>query len=195
MHQLASWVIVALPLLAAQDSIKALFEAGKYDQVIERVAAKGDADRTELYIGGLSAHKSGHGDRANEWFSRLADGDHAAWKGIGESARALASGDLDGALGAATRAVAAENGLPWAHFQQGLVYARKNDFNKASEAFKKVTELDPSIAYGQYYAGLAFYRIRRADLMAVHFERFLKLAPNAPERGEVESIMRTMRGR
>ena len=44
-------------------------------------------------------------------------------------------------------------------------------------------------------AAMAFYRVKRADLMAVHFERFLKLAPNAPERAEVESIMRTMRGR
>jgi hypothetical protein len=31
--------------------------------------------------------------------------------------------------------------------------------------------------------------------MATHFEAFLKLAPNAPERAEVESIMRTVRGR
>jgi hypothetical protein len=31
--------------------------------------------------------------------------------------------------------------------------------------------------------------------MAIHFDRFLKLAPDAPERPEVMSIMRTVRGR
>jgi hypothetical protein len=29
----------------------------------------------------------------------------------------------------------------------------------------------------------------------VRFERFLKLAPDAPERAEVQQIMRTVRGR
>jgi hypothetical protein len=31
--------------------------------------------------------------------------------------------------------------------------------------------------------------------MANHFETFIRLAPNAPERPEVESILRTVRGR
>jgi hypothetical protein len=31
--------------------------------------------------------------------------------------------------------------------------------------------------------------------MASHFELFVKLAPQAPERPEVESILRTLRGR
>jgi hypothetical protein len=39
------------------------------------------------------------------------------------------------------------------------------------------------------------YRANRHDLMAIRFEQFLKLAPEAPERPEVQSIMRTLRGR
>ena len=38
-------------------------------------------------------------------------------------------------------------------------------------------------------------RIKRADLTAEHLERFVKLAPMAPERPAVESLMRTLRGR
>jgi hypothetical protein len=39
------------------------------------------------------------------------------------------------------------------------------------------------------------YRAKHIDRMAKHFEAFLALAPDAPERTEVESIMRTVRGR
>ena len=39
------------------------------------------------------------------------------------------------------------------------------------------------------------YRANRPDRMASRFEQFLKLAPEAPERPEVLSIMKTIRGR
>jgi hypothetical protein len=39
------------------------------------------------------------------------------------------------------------------------------------------------------------YRANHPDRMANHFEQFLKLAPDAPERPEVTQIMRTVRGR
>lgn len=197
MHFLASLALSALPLLGTQDqaSIRSLFESGKHQPVVEQVAAKDNPDHVDLYLGALSAQKADQNDRANQWIEKLAGSDQPAWKAIGVSARALAAGNEDEAVAAATRAVEADGGLPWAHYQHGLAHARKNEFNKASAAFAKVTELDPSIAYAQYYAGMAFHRIRRTDLMAAHFERFLKLAPNAPERAEVESIMRTVRGR
>jgi len=42
---------------------------------------------------------------------------------------------------------------------------------------------------------LMHYRANRPDRMANHFEQFLKLAPEAPERPEVTQIMKTVRGR
>jgi hypothetical protein len=42
---------------------------------------------------------------------------------------------------------------------------------------------------------MAFYKVKRIDRMAVSFENFLKLAPQAPEGPAVLSIMRTVRGR
>jgi len=56
-------------------------------------------------------------------------------------------------------------------------------------------QLDPTFAAAYYYAGLASSRVKRIDLMANNFGLFIKLAPNAPERPEVESILRTVRGR
>jgi len=42
---------------------------------------------------------------------------------------------------------------------------------------------------------LTFTPRARHLLMALHFEQFLKLAPEAPERPEVMQIIRTVRGR
>jgi tetratricopeptide (TPR) repeat protein len=62
----------------------------------------------------------------------------------------------------------------------------------ASAAFEKAAQLDPSWADAHYYAGLAYSKIKRIDLMAAHFDTFLKLAPQSPQRPAVQSIMRTL---
>ena len=41
------------------------------------------------------------------------------------------------------------------------------------------------MAYAHYMAGMSFYKAKRVDKMAVYFENFLKLAPEAPERPAV----------
>ena len=73
--------------------------------------------------------------------------------------------------------------------------ARRQDWKDAAAAFDRAAELAPGNAYAHYYGGLMHYRARRPDRMAIHFEQFLKLAPDAPERPEVLQIMRTVRGR
>jgi tetratricopeptide (TPR) repeat protein len=117
------------------------------------------------------------------------------WQAIGQSAAALAGGDLHGALDAGTRAVGTNPGSFHANYQLGLVKAKMNDWAGAAEAFGRAAEIDPGFAYAHYYAGIANSRIKRADLTAVHLEQFLKLAPMAPERPAMESLMRTLRGR
>ena len=88
-----------------------------------------------------------------------------------------------------------DGNLPAAQYQLGLVLARRQDWREASEAFDRASDLDPANAYAHYYGGLMHYRANRPDRMANHFEQFLKLAPEAPERPEVLSIMKTIRGR
>ena len=85
--------------------------------------------------------------------------------------------------------------LPEAHFQLGLALARQQQWPEAAAEFEAVIQRQPTNAYAHYYAGMMHYRASRIDLMGVHFEQFLKLAPEAPERPEVMSIMRTLQGR
>ena len=77
--------------------------------------------------------------------------------------------------------------------QLGLALARQQQWPEAAAEFEAASDRQPTNAYAHYYAGMMHYRANRIDRMAVHFEQFLKLAPEAPERPEVLSIMRTLK--
>jgi len=180
----------------AQDAaaVQRLFEAGRYQQVVE--AAQPDAPPAVLFTAAQSQLKLGASDQAREVYRILADRpEQDAWHFIGVSGQQLVDDQVDAAAKSAERAVAIDGGLPEAHYQLGLVLAKKQDWRNAAAEFDRVTELNPSHAYAHYYGGLMHYRASRPDRMAIHFEQFLKLAPDAPERPEVLQIMKTVRGR
>ena len=90
------------------------------------------------------------------------------------------------------QAVASGPTIAEAHLQRGLALSGAQNLEAAAAAFQKASDLDPSWSYAHYYAGIAYSKIKRADLTASHFQTFLRLAPQAPERGEVQSILRTL---
>jgi tetratricopeptide (TPR) repeat protein len=174
--------------------VQKLFEAGQYQRVVE--SAQPDGDPAVLYTAAQSHQKLGETDRALETYNALAGragGD--AWHFIGLSGQQLLQNDAEGALESARQAVQMAGDMAEAHYQLGLVLAKRQDWQAASAEFDRVTDLNPSNAYAHYYSGLMHYRANRPDRMANHFEQFLKLAPEAPERPEVMQIMRTVRGR
>jgi tetratricopeptide (TPR) repeat protein len=191
------WLAVALGVVAvvpadAQEEPRKLFESGKFQAIAEQTPD--DAPAEAQYLKGLAQLKLNQVDGARTAFGRLSGGGDA-WRSTGESAVALANGDRDVALNAARAAVSADAGLWAAQYQLGLVLEARGENPAAADAFVKATEANPQMAYAHYNAGMNFYKASRVDRMAVYFENFLKLAPNAPERPAVESIMRTVRGR
>jgi len=191
---------VALTLMApaafaqSASQVQKLFEAGQYQRVVE--SAQPDGDPAVLYAAAQSHQKLGETDRAVETYGALAnraEGD--AWHYIGLSGQQLLGDDQNAALESARRAVEIAPDTSESHYQLGLVLAKREEWTEAATEFDKVAELSPSNAYAYYYGGLMHYRANRPDQMAIHFERFLKLAADAPERPEVMSIMRTVRGR
>ena len=180
----------------AQDAsqVQKLFEAGQYQRVVD--SAQPDGDPAVLYTAAQSHQKLGENDRALETYSALAARDEGdIWHSIGLSGQQLMQDDVEGALGSARHAVEMDGGMAEAHYQLGLVLAKRQEWQPAAAEFDRVTELNPSNAYAHYYGGLMHYRANRPDRMANHFEQFLKLAPDAPERPEVMQIMKTVRGR
>jgi tetratricopeptide (TPR) repeat protein len=184
------------PVAFAQNAsqVQKLFEAGQYQRVVE--SAQPDGDPAVLYAAAQSHQKLGETDRAVETYGALASRDEGnAWHYIGLSGQQLLGDDPNAAVESARRAVELGPDMAEAHYQLGLVLAKREEWAPAATEFDKVTELNPSNAYAYYYGGLMHYRANRPDQMAIHFDRFLKLAPDAPERPEVMSIMRTVRGR
>lgn len=193
-------LLLVVPLVAQSPAdVRRLYEAGKYREVVEAaqtVDEEGAARARVLYLAGQSYQKLDEIDKARSAYGRLADaGEEDPWRDIGRAALALLGKKTDMALETASSAVSLGPKLPEAHYQLGLAYSYKEDFAKAAASFEKAAQLDPAFGYAYYYAGLSFYKTKRIDLMAVHFEQFLKVAPDAPERPQVESIMRTVRGR
>ncbi len=189
--------LLALPAAAfaqAPAELQKLFEAGRYQQVVD--AAAPSPDPAAQFLAAQSQQKLGAADQATATYARLAArpaGD--PWHFIGVSGQQLTANDVNGALASAQQAVATPPAIPEANYQLGLVLAKRQQWAEAAAAFDAAAAASPSNAYAHYYGGLMHYRANRPDRMAIHFEQFLKLAPEAPERPEVMQIMKTVRGR
>ena len=194
---LATALITLFSSLAlAQDpgEVQRLFEAGRYQQVVDATTPQSAPE--VLYTTAQSQQKLGANDQALQTYGRLAERpENDPWHFIGLSGRQLVEGNMEAAVGSARQGVAAGGDLPEAHFQLGLALARQQQWAEAATAFEAASSRQPANAYAHYYGGLAYYRANRVDRMATHFEQFLKLAPEAPERPEVQSIMRTLQKR
>jgi tetratricopeptide (TPR) repeat protein len=183
------------PLLAqALGDARQLFDAGKYRDAIGAISAAAPPARL-LYLQAQSHERLDEADQAARVYAQLAEADGPVWRAIAQSMIARSHKQTRDALAAASQAVSQDARVAEAHYQLGLALVDSQDFAKAAAAFDKAAELDPQWSYARYYAGLSYYKVKRIDLLAERFEAFLKLAPNAPERPEVESIMRTIRGR
>jgi len=179
--------------------VVALYDQGAYQEAAaaaQALRAEGKADPEELYAGGLAFEGLKQQGEAASAFAALAasrpEGD--AWHWIGESARALASGDRNAAVSASNRAVEIDPRNKFGHLQQGLALSNQRAYQPAAESFTRLLEIDGSFAYGHYFAALAYYQVRSLVAATNHFERFLELAPEAPERIQVEGILAALRG-
>ena len=188
---LASLLIPAAVLAQDPAQIQRLYESGKYQQVVDSTTP--DSPPDVLFTTAQSQQRLGANDQAAQTFSRLAERPEAdPWHFIGLSGRQLIEGNVDAAIASARQAAAIAPDLPYSHFQLGLSLARQQAWAEAAAEFDAASERQPANAYAHYYSGMMHYRANRIDRMAVHFDQFLKLAPEAPERPEVTSIMRTL---
>jgi tetratricopeptide (TPR) repeat protein len=180
----------------AQDpaQVQRWFESGRFQQVTE--SASPSAPPQVRFLAGQSFQKQNAAGQAIEAYQGLAAlPESDAWHFVGRSAELLLQNQNDQALAAAHQAVETNGNLTEAHYQLGLVHAKRQEWGEAAQAFDRASQIDPGYAYAHYYGGLAHYRAGRPDRMATHFEQFLRTAPEAPERPEVLGLMRSVRGR
>jgi tetratricopeptide (TPR) repeat protein len=189
-----AFLLLPTAVMAQDAEVRRLFEAGQYQQAIQ--TADAGASPAALYTAAQSHSKLGASEEARATYARLADlPEDNPWHFIGLSGQQLLDDQTDAALESAQQAVQMAGGVAETHYQVGLVLAKRQDWRGAADAFDRAADLNPANAYAHYYGGLMEYRAGRPDRMANHFEQFLKLAPEAPERPEVLQIMKTVRGR
>lgn len=181
----------------APRSAQSLFESGQYEDAL-RVAREEQArtgpNAASIYLTAQALQRLERANDARTALTGLAKFG-PTWTAVGESDRAVLAGNRAMAVEAGKRAVALSPNDFHAHYQLGLALRAAENWQGSAEAFERAATIAPTFAYAHYYAGLSYSRVQRIDRTAEHFQYFLKLAPMAPERLAVESIMRTLRGR
>jgi tetratricopeptide (TPR) repeat protein len=170
--------------------VQRLFQSGSYEQAVD---AARDGDPASTFLAAQSLLKLDRNDQATAEMSRLRASDQPGWRLVGESGEALIANDAGRAVELARRAIEADSGNPFAHYQLGLAASKAGDWGTAAQALTKAVELKPDFAYAHYYAALAYQRQRQLPKTADHFDAFLRLAPDAPERSAVAAILRTIK--
>jgi tetratricopeptide (TPR) repeat protein len=190
---LAVWIVPGTAGIATaaeqRPEIQRLFQSGDYEQVVE---AAQDADPASTYLAAQALLKLDRTDQAVSTFARLgASG--PAWRLIAESGEALAANDARRAVDLARKATEADGDNPFAFYQLGLAASKAGDWGTAGTALTGAIVRKPDFAYAHYYGALVHQRQRQLPQAAEHFEAFLRLAPEAPERQAVQAIMRSLK--
>jgi tetratricopeptide (TPR) repeat protein len=167
-----------------------LFQSGDYEQVVE--ASRG-ADPASTYLAAQALLKMNRMTEVAAEFAHLRQSGQRGWQLIGESGEALAANAAGRAADLARQATEADDDNPYAFYQLGLAASKGSDWGGAAAAFARTIALKPDFAYAHYYAALAAQRQRQLPRAAEHFEAFLRLAPEAPERQAVQAIMRSLK--
>ena len=68
------------------------------------------------------------------------------------------------------------------------------DHQAAFDSLSQAIDLYSGYAYAYYYRALAADKIGKKDITVNDLDRFLRLAPNAPEAPKAERILKSARG-
>lgn len=176
-----------------------MFEANELEDLVAAVDAAREGGATiagdAVFMEGLAYEKLQRTGEARATYAQLAArSEDDVWHWVGASAEKLIAGDTAAALEAAARAVEMAPRNELAHYQHGLVRVKRAEYAPAAEAFTRMLEIDGDFAYGHYYAGMSYHQVRNLMAAGNHLRRFLELAPEAPEKLAVQSILATISG-
>jgi len=175
-------------------TIQALFESGEDREIVDRVKNSVPAGVTgaDRWFAAQSQLRLGlRNDAINDLTALTQTDPDPAVQVAAQLAIARLTND-EGTLSQARAAAGAYPESLFVQYELGLSYAVRNDFASAARIFDGCIATAPAFAYAYYQSALAYQRLDRPDIMANRFDRFVRLAPNAPERPEVESVLRTI---
>jgi predicted component of type VI protein secretion system len=74
-------------------------------------------------------------------------------------------------------------------YERGIDLLRKNDLNQAVDALNKCLALDPAFAKCHRMLGATYARLKNPEQGAIHYRRFVQLAPDDPEAPKVRIFL------
>ncbi len=74
-------------------------------------------------------------------------------------------------------------------YQLGVTHFYQDKFQAAFDLLSQALDKNSGIAYAYYYRGLAAGKLSRKDLLFNDLDRFVKLAPDAPEAATAKQIL------
>ena len=101
--------------------------------------------------------------------------------------------DLPGAERALNEALRIEPGNPAVIANIGLLQAGKGDFSSAIQSFTKALEADPGLHEARFRLAVTYAKAgRMADAASTARDLLTRLPPNAPQRAEVERLLKAV---
>ncbi len=108
---------------------------------------------------------------------------------VGKAQILMLNKDFSGAMQQIEKALSLDPRNAEAFFQKGNVQAYQKQWKAAINAYKECLAVQPGHVYAHYYIGLAYNQINNKDLAINHLQKFLQLAPNAPEAEQVRRLL------
>lgn len=171
---------------------RVLEQEGNHSQAVGRLSAAADQASDDpaplVYLGEayLRARNSGSArdafTRAEQRARRILDGsprDAEALYHLGVAQQGL--GRYDQAVATLERARAESPRDARIVYQIGATRAFQKNWTAAIDTLTEAIEMDSGIAYAYYYRGLSAGEAGRNDLLVNDLDRFLAMAPSAPE--------------
>ena len=74
-------------------------------------------------------------------------------------------------------------------YEEGTDLLRNNELNKAVDALNRCLALDPGFAKCHRMLGATYARLKNPEKGAIHYRKFIQLAPNDPEAAKVKIFL------
>ncbi len=179
---------------------RVLEQEGNTSKAIGRLTAAADAadgDPAPLVYLGEAHLRSRNTGQANDAFARAAQRAEAILDRAPDDAEALyflgvaqqGLGRYDQAITTLEKARGASPRDARVVYQIGATQAFKKDWNAAIDTLTQAIDMNSGIAYAYYYRGLAANEIGRKDLLVNDLDRFLAMAPHAPEAAQASRLL------
>ena len=201
------WIVLVPGLSASvliQDLPEDPYERGivllkqfKYSEAkasFDQVLSQNPDHLNALYFRGRSQVALEQLDSAQADFERaLQINDQFAPAYVGKAMVATGRKDFESALQHIAMAQFLEPENAEAFYQKGVVLGFQGKTDEAINSLKSCLEFQSDHIYAHYFIGLAYNQIRRVDLAVEHLDKFLFLAPEAPEAEQVRRLLSALR--